>query len=372
MAMVTSDSETTKTVASFVSHWRHENGWSRSKLAKHAKLSRSVITRIEEGKEWPTPKVLLDLVKTLPGAVLQDVIESYLQSESRCGRLVVLADLLLDDGRISEADRVMCRATLLDSSMFAGRYRGELHRVSGRLLFAQGDFDGACQRFSQMVAAAQGHGHALRRGRAAYDYGLALIQCQRWVSAIDQLLQSIRAFEQVHHREFLGRAHWALGTCALRLRDFRTGEQHYAEAAALLRDSPLALFPTFGILICRWTEGDDVLPGLQSLSQRAPATLRPVVQHMIGVALRQQGQATAALESLNVALAGVAPHSSPWVDTQCERLVCLCLTNRLSEAASLWKEIMHWVPQLDPHNYEALAIAGLAFGLTPHSVLLPT
>jgi tetratricopeptide (TPR) repeat protein len=228
---------------------------------------------------------------------------------------------------------------------------------------AEGDLLRAAHHFEKMaVSAARGSIH--RQAIAAYDHGLVLLQLRRWLDGIRRLDAAIALFTQDADPYREGLAHWATGTALLRMGDYHAAGRSYERASHLLRGHPSAAYPRFGALICASmmdTPYHSVSLELTTLAGEAPPALRPRIHHFIGTLRRLSGHAGQALEWLDQALADEPPGTELWCDTQCERLLCLCLTGALSEASLLWDQVAdHW-GVLDAANTTAMAVMGMLF-----------
>jgi tetratricopeptide (TPR) repeat protein len=342
-----------------VKSWRSVRRLSRTEVACRTGIAVSTLVRIERGQIRPTPQVWLALVSAMKIAPLQLAIEAYVREESRCARLIALGDALLDAQHVPEAQWVVSKAESLNLTLFHGRYNGEVARIRGRIAFAQGAYEVACEFFGKMKDAAR-RGSPGRQAMAAYDYGLALVQCHQWGSALYHLEQARRYYQSTGDPIRLGRVHWALGTSLVRLGDWVAAETHYAAAVDLLSGDASIMYPTFGVILCRWALGDPrAFEDMVALAASASPDLKPRIEHLVGVALRQRGQVPEAMDWLDRALKQLSEAEPQWVDTQCERLVCLCLMGRIEEARQTWQGIIATHPRVERHNYMTLIVAGL-------------
>ena len=317
----------------------------------------------------PTAAVWLRLVHALQVSPLEAALAAFVDGESRCRRVIALADELLDQGLARDARWVAARAEALDRDAFGHRYRGELRRVWGRVAMAEHNYPTACRCFEHVVKnASQGCRH--RQAVAAYDYGVALMSSGRAAAGLEQLGHARSLSAGDTDPQMLGRLDWAAGTLFFRLGDYHSARASYQRACERFGGTPVACFPRFGWLLCSMALGDppgDVLKELVVLAQHAPGHLRPRIQHRIGVVARRNGHPDQALYWFDRALAGSPASAAEWCNTQCERLLCLVLVQDAAGSRDLWTRLRGHCSQLDDHDTLALTVLAKRWGLASPS-----
>ncbi|MGC8486635.1 MAG: helix-turn-helix domain-containing protein [Clostridia bacterium] len=350
-----------------VSRWRREKGYTQHYLAHAIGISAVALSRIETGVNRPTAELWVRLIHALDMSPSPAAWEVFVLGETRCGRIIALADELLDQGLIVDARWVVSEAEQLNQTSFHGRYNGELDRLWGCVAFLEGNYLEASRRFEQMTRNAT-KGLRRRQAIAAYDHSIALFHLSRWASGLAQLSTAQRLFAQDGDSRGEGLAHWARGTALLRMGEYESAQTNYEQAAKSLMGTPEAAFPKFGALICESALGlahGTTIQKLMTLVEEAPASMRPRIYHFIGTVTRLNGDPRHALEWLDRSLLTEPIGSEQWCDTQCERLLCLCLTGATAEAADLWPDVAeHW-GSLNEHNTLALAIMGIMLKQSP-------
>jgi len=206
----------TGTLADIFSESRRRTGLSLTEVSLKSGISRSAICRIESGREWPTPRVLLQLAQSLD-ADQAVVVGGFIREETRAGRLVTLATLLMLGGMTGPARAICSRLDYLDRELYSRRYRGDVNQMYGRLAYLSGQFDEACDRLARVERAAA-HATVSRRGRAQYEYGIALAMAGRWSAAATALHTACESFYTIGEKRLAAsatRSLWTISEVAL-------------------------------------------------------------------------------------------------------------------------------------------------------------
>ena len=303
-----------------------------------------------------------------------EAVGGWMDGEPRGASLLGMRDHLMSQGDGDAARLVLARAEQVNRSVYRGRYDGDLYRLRGRLAYLLGDFGGACRHFEAMERHARGHGGAVVRARAEYDYGLALARCGRLEAALTVLQTAMAAAAEAGDARLQGYIHWAAGNLLLDREAYAEAQTHYERAIGNLQGDERVAYPRWGVLVCRWELGEPhLLEAATAFAAEAPAPLLARVRYAVGAMHREADDLAAALQWLGQALSAAEPGSGDWAAIQAERLLCLHRDGQIAAAQAVVRELTEGGPPRFDSYGEALPAAWVAARVAPESVgaLLP-
>lgn len=356
------------TLGEHVALWRTAQALSRSRLAQRVGVASSTVGRVESGAIGPSAHLWLALVDAL-AVGLCDAVRLWTEAESRGASLVSMADQLLDRDAPEAAHVVIQRAEQVDRDLYGGRYAGDFYRLQGRLAYAQGQFDAACQSFAAMDRHAHAHGGAPARARAGYDYGLALARLGRLEHALLSLTGAAEAARASGDPKLLAYSHWALGNLLSQIRDYPAAIAHYQEAGRVLTDPDHVAYVRWGELCARWENGEpDLLVPILAFLPHSPASLAAEIRSVVGALHRAAGQLSDARQWLEEAAAMADVGSTEWWTAQCELLTVYLLAGDEPFMRAVMEDLAaHGQPQ-ERSYVDSLPSAWIASRRAPHLV----